>query len=524
MTFICDRTGVSEMYALNVDSGTLLLVTETRYGITDPVFGPDSLYYSSLAKSDKPETYRQGRMIYSTAIKDLPMREVSFSDIHRYPIADALSEQEMALAGNSMKEEYPEISFTTPRRHRKLTPVIHSWAPLYFNYDNVEETSGDEYYKTSSLGATVMFQNLVGDGYGFVGYGAHKDDGWHHSAHFKYVYEGLIPVLEISADIGDRDAVEIQRIRQDNRPGWISVYNSKSKRNDPYLEGFLRAYIPINLSSGGITRGIVPQVKYKFTNDKFDDRIGLREVDLGKGDGEPKDMGYLGDGNYSNLGTFDISVRGYVMREKPSALTYPRLGIGAEIGFHARPGHRNAFSDMAYIYTYGYLPGILQNQSIRLTATAGTELGKGDFSYPDCPVSFIPRGFTDTNIKSIANFFSPTRYKLSFDYSIPLLNLDWSGISPLAYIKNLELVPFLDYSYQKFSTFNDLRSKPAKGGPESLCSAGVDLVFNLGNFLWLPYDTSFGLRFAYNSWTDNMNLPVSGLSHQYFGFIFDVAM
>ena len=45
-------------------------------------------------------------MLYATSAKDLPYKEVSFNDIHKYPVAEALSAQEKALAGAASGEGF----------------------------------------------------------------------------------------------------------------------------------------------------------------------------------------------------------------------------------------------------------------------------------------------------------------------------------------------------------------------------------------------------------------------------------
>ena len=58
----------------------------------------------------------------------------------------------------------------------------------------------------------------------------------------------------------------------------------------------------------------------------------------------------------------------------------------------------------------------------------------------------------------------------------------------------------------------------------SLASFGTDVVFHLGNLLWLPYDSSIGFRYAFNSWKDIDRFPVKELDHHYFGAIFSISM
>ena len=531
ITFLCDRTGVNELYLLETGSGVLKQVTSTRYGISSPAFNDscDTLYFSTIAPSDAPEAHRDGWMIHATPAKDLPMKTVSFEDIHKYPVADALSAQEKKLAGDAWDEftTYSETEFKEPVRYRKLTPVFHSWAPIFFDYDEIEGISSDEYYKTASLGATAVFQNLVGDGYGTVGYGLHTDpdltEKWRHSAHIRYTYSGLYPVFELYADFGDRSAKDVVRVQEvDFEKKKESVFTEGIRRDAPYFDGHLRVYIPLNFSSGGVSRGLIPQVKFRMTNDLYNDKILLREK---KGeDDTPEVIGTLGTDHLSPIGTVDYSIRGYVVRQTAPSLDYPRLGIGAEIGLRTKPGHRASFGNTAYLYTYGYLPGLLANQGLRITATLGKELGGMDYSYPETPISFLPRGFAETNIRSISNSCSPEKMKFSLDYSIPLLNLDWSWLSPLVYVKNLSITPFFDLAHYKFKQNNEFHINKNGIESETLWSGGVDLVFNLGNILWFPFDSKFGFRYARNHWNNIGRMNIKNLEENHFEVLFSTSL
>lgn len=527
LSFLCDRTGVTELYSLDVENLTLRRLTSTRYGISSPVFKADTLYYSSLAASDRPRDYKQGRMMYATAVSDLPITEVRYEDIHKYPVADALTAQETAL-GDSIAVA-AEVKFSQPERYSKIRlPHIHSWAPVYFNYDNVESISGDDYYKAASLGATAMFQNLLSTGYGMVGYGAHedpyKDGDWRHSGHFKYIFTGLWPVIEFSADFNDRAAMDIQKI-QVSKEKMYRLYNKGTLTDKPYFEGGLKVYIPFNFSSGGINRGLIPQVKYKFTNDRYNDQILFQHIVKKDGKDVTETYSTIGENNISPLQTLDASIRGYVMRQKAPSQVFPSLGFGAELGFHFRPGHMKAYNPTAYLYTYGYLPGFTARQGLRLTASMEVWYGPyEEGGIMEGALTAIPRGFVDTNLKSIINSCSESRWRVTADYAIPFADVDWSFLSPVAYVKNFELTPFFDWSYQTFSWNHELHYNPGAVMGENLFSVGADLTVRLGNFFWLPYDTQIGIRYARNFWHYIDRFPISNLNKDYIGWIFSISL
>ena len=527
LTFLCDRTGVTELYSLDIESLTLRQLTSTRYGISSPTFKADTLYYSSLAASDRPQDFKQGRMMYATAASDLPVTEVSFDDIHKYPVAEALTAQELALGDSTAATA--EVRFTRPERYSKIRlPHIHSWAPIYFNYDNVESVSGDDYYKTASLGATALFQNLLSTGYGMVGYGAHEDPykkgGWRHSGHFKYIFTGLYPVFEFSADFNDRASLDIQKI-QFSKGNMYRLYNKGTLTGRPYFEGGLKVYIPFNFSSGGISRGMIPQVKYKFTNDRYNDQILFQHIVKKDGKDVTETYSTMGESHISPLQTLDASLRGYVMRQKAPSQVFPSLGFGAEIGFHFRPGHMKAYNPTAYLYTYGYLPGFTARQGLRLTASMEVWYGPcEEGAIMEGALTAIPRGFVGTNLKNIINSCSESRWRVTADYAIPFADVDWSFLSPVAYIKNFELTPFFDWSYQTFCWDHDLHYNPGAVSGENLFSVGADLTVNLGNFFWLPYDTQIGIRYARNFWHYIDRFPITGLNKDYIGWIFSISL
>ena len=527
LSFLCDRTGVTELYSLDVESRTLRQLTSTRYGISSPVFRADTLYYSSLAASDRPQDYKQGRMMYATAVSDLPVTEVRYEDIHKYPVAEALTAQELDLGDSTAVAA--EVKFTRPERYSKIRlPHIHSWAPIYFNYDNVESVSGDDYYKTASLGATAIFQNLLSTGYGMIGYGAHEDPykagKWRHSGHFKYIFTGLYPVFEFSADFNDRAALDIQKI-QVSKEKMYRLYNKGTLTDKPYFEGGLKVYIPFNFSSGGISRGLIPQIKYKFTNDRYNDQILFQHIVKKDGKDVAETYNTVGEDHISPLRTLDASLRGYVMRQKAPSQVFPSLGIGAELGFHFRPGHSKAYNPTAYLYTYGYLPGFTARQGLRLTASMEVWYGPyEEGGIMEGALTAIPRGFVGTNLKNIINSCSESRWRVTADYAIPFADVDWSFLSPVAYIKNFELTPFFDWSYQTFCWDNWLHYNPGAVTGENLFSVGADLTVNLGNFFWLPYDTQIGIRYARNFWHYIDRFPISDLNKNYIGWIFSVSL
>ena len=255
-------------------------------------------------------------------------------------------------------------------------------------------------------------------------------------------------MIEFSADFNDRAAMDIQKI-QVSKERMYRLYNKGTLTDKPYFEGGLKVYIPFNFSSGGINRGLIPQVKYKFTNDRYNDQILFQHIVKKDGKDVTETYSTIGENNISPLQTLDASIRGYVMRQKAPSQVFPSLGFGAELGFHFRPGHMKAYNPTAYLYTYGYLPGFTARQGLRLTASMEVWYGPyEEGGIMEGALTAIPRGFVDTNLKSIINSCSESRWRVTADYAIPFADVDWSLLSPVAYVKNFELTPFFEKSLQ----------------------------------------------------------------------------
>lgn len=448
LMFTCDRTGVNELYSLDPDTSRLLQLTSTRHGGSDFQLSPgrDTLYFASL----KPD----GRMIYSIPVDSLDIREADFSVHAGFPFADGMSR------GEPVKIDYSEnVEVSEPVKYSRLAHLfrIHSWLPLYVDYDEISSLSMSSLTSSVSPGATVFFQNDLGDAYGTAGYKASRSSGeWRHSGHFKFTYTGFYPVIEASMDFNDRNAYRY--IMNESESGSLSLRAYTDSR--PLLLTTLSTYVPLYFSRGGNLAGVIPKISISATNDRYDNGT-----------------------EYSYMTRATASIRAYIMERIPESRIYPRLGIGVEAGYSGRPEVASILSGNAYIYAYGYLPGLWCTHGLKLTAMHERLTGDGIFC--EAYLNTAPRGFSSYVASLMSAYTGRTR--ISADYAMPLFPVDWSWLSPVAYIRNFELIPHAD-----------LARYSAKGSSGTLFSTGADLNVRLGNFLWIPYDTRIGITFDYN--------------------------
>gem|GEM_PF-3739832 len=151
-------------------------------------------------------------------------------------------------------------------------------------------------------------------------------------------------------------------------------------------------------------------------------------------------------------------------------------------------GLSDLYTAAVYGYAYGYLPGIVPQQGLRLSAIYQRMLRTGTASWENS-VSTEPRGYDDSRISSYLSSYAKNQLKVTADYAIPINAGDISWFSPLVMIKNFVVKPHFDLS---------VFSIRGESSPGSLYSVGGEFTAVSGNFFWLPYETEFGISFGYN--------------------------
>ena len=467
--FESDRSGLRQQYCLDPVSGKLQQISNVKYGGTDFTEVGDEVYFVSQAP--------MGKMLYR---KDAGWsKPVRYDDLFKWKVADVLSLQEEEMARGVEASTYNETPL--PKNYSRLAHLIkfHSWAPIYFDYDEISSMSGDFSFSMASLGATGLFQNDLGNFYGQIGYSAFPDlvaeDGsWRHAGHLKATYSGLYPKFEAGVSFNESDATQYgYRIVSEGEGGYMAT--STSTLDMPSLSGYLSAWLPLTWNKGGVLKGFIPRVSYGISNSRFN--TGAVEMVMPSGWGEVSPMFTgLREGHNNLMQSLSMSLRGYSMLSRGSSETYPRLGIGAEVGSFMRPGMTSVYAPSLYGYVYGYLPGFTQVQGLKLNVLSQLLL-RGAEMFPDSRVNCAPRGFGAAVGRYMAQR-SDYQVRIGADYAIPVYvgDIDLFG---LAYIRNFLLVPHADAAFY---------------GSDFLCSGGIDITAHVPSILGiLPFDCTIGV-------------------------------
>ena len=270
---------------------------------------------------------------------------------------------------------------------------VHSWAPFYFNpYNTNPEESKIKH------GATVMSQNLTGSTVMVLGYGY----GTNHLVNANIRYAGFWPVFSFGFEQFDETA-------------WLYRVNTYDVPNKHYRNRFkLFSYLPFTLSKNSYYTYLQIFNSSERTNDYlFDDKI----------------VRYKSGLFTMNNGLYFRATRSMAHRD-----LLPRLGIEFTAMHVNAPYNRNNIGNLSAIKSTLYLPGVWQNQHLKLSASLQKQ---GLKRYYLSNKIDAPRGY---NLYRSENFRG-----FSMDYLMPIAYPD-RAIGSLTYIKRFSLDIFFDYA------------------------------------------------------------------------------
>lgn len=442
--FTSDRSGVNELHSLDPASGEMLQRTNLRFGGSEFAFSPSgALYYSALTPN--------GREV--RVLDTLLSRPVAFG---AYPSASAekLSAQEPSGA---VPYDGP-ISEGKPYS-KALQPVrFHSWMPIYYEYNPVERLSLEETLSDAQPGAALMFQNELGTAYGSIGVSLLDSLNFRPALHAQYVWQALGAIVELRADYNERNVHRRDYTRVSTEKG-MSFPETWSVGDAPLLNLSAGISVPFNLNGGGWNRGIIPSYRLSWSNDKYSS-LDVQQY---------TNTVIIKIVPHESMLLSKFSLRAYATRPIAPSGIFPRLGVGGEIGFTRT--HNLGSNTPGYYYgkVYGYLPGLMSTHGLRLSAE-----GRSNYGWE-------------------GSWIKKKEYQLRADYAFPFLPLDWGGMCPYFYVRNFEAIL---HGGATIGAYEELLKVNKDSYLEPY--AGATLRVHLGNFLWAPYDTYFGVRYLYN--------------------------
>lgn len=464
--FLSDMDGVRNVYGYNPVSGQLKRVTNSLYGASEPYVERGVLYYSSLETGGRYPVRIGIDTLGESGSRFTPWVENgTLKGQYRYFVADTLSSQvKRALAekgmladsktggdnegGSFVKYSQSEEAFAAtlqPRKYNKLSHLFrfHSWAPVYYDVERIMETDYDNLQEVVSLGAVAYSQNTLGTAVTMLGYSYR--DGLN-AGHFKMKYTGWYPSLQFSADVNNDHRYGVRLERDGDK-----IKSNVERLSSPLVELSAMTYVPLNLSSHGWNKAIVPQVEWNFSNNGYYDNT-------------KKD--YI----FSN--TLTSSFQFYVMREMAHSSIFPKWGIGGVARLRTAIDGGENFGSSQSVHLYGYLPGVTSTHGIKLSFSAQKQNVDGKNYYMSNMVN-MPRGCDDV--------YGEKYISGTIDYAMPLYLGD-KNVIRLIYLKRLQIIPFADFAVMDSRNFN---------------SYGTAVMVDFAPFT-IGVDFSMGVRYSFN--------------------------
>lgn len=483
--FVSDADGVRNVYSFDPQNSTIKRITNGKYAATDAAMSGDTLYYSQLEMDGRfPVKIAADAAAGAGSSFDPYMLGNKLKTTYRYVVADELTRQaaqalqERGLLSETaqqdgqwsssivkyaqMEEDFVNGIEAKPYSKGAHMFRFHSWAPVYYNVDRILEADYSKLYEVAALGATAYSQNTLGTAVTMLGYSYH--DGLH-AGHLKFKYSGWYPSIQISADVNSDNRYMVRIVK--DREG---VRQNVEKVASPLVKTSALVYVPLDFSGGGWYRSLVPQLNWDFDNN------GYYSNRKGK---------YL----YSN--SVALALQYSQVRERGYAQIFPEWGFGGIAKWRKAVAGEENFGSEASVQLYGYMPGFAPKQGIKLQIAAQKQNVDGKNYFMGNMVD-MPRGYSD-------EIYSENYCMLSADYALPVYMGDIL-IWKLAYVKRMQILPFVDYAMCRKVNFGNGELANPK-----LYSYGAAVMFDFSPFT-IGAEVSFGVRYSRTG--SDMALPL----------------
>jgi Tol biopolymer transport system component len=428
-------TGLSQIFALSLQSGQMFQVTKDPHGAYYPA--PDKNGKHLVFSSYSGKGFNLAEILVDST------RWVPFGTIEKKKIS--LYEQVSAREGTVLDFSADTSCSYTSQPYSKAAHLfrLHSWLPFYTNYDALQAGDPEVY-----PGLTLLSQNTLGTAFTTLAY-AHKNGKPYLESTF--TYKGLFPVFELSYRYGET----LNSFPYDSTFGYPPERQSLN----------LRSYLPLNFSSGPWIRQALPSVNLQYSNDRYL---------------------YQPEEKYRNgMTALRYGLLTYQYLRSSSRAITPRFGQLFEMFFDHTPFENQQFGAIGYIRAGLYLPGLLNSHSIFLSLAEQKQFfGNSTWLYYHTFLS-LPRGYASRSSEKLQ--------KLSFNYYCPLFYPDLS-LGTLLYLKRIRASAFVDYAlgYQVREYINNQRVVHNR----DFASLGGELLVDF-HFFQIMFPLTLGIQAIY---------------------------
>lgn len=426
--------GTNNIYSINTQTKEVNKLTTSRFGAFTPALSADN---SKLLFSDYQKS---GYRLASVPINELKREKVDFTKPYKFPLAEAISNQE-AFSADTM--QLKEIEFNPKRYNRALNLFkIHSWAPFFYDASDIINMDMDDFSTIVKPGAMVLSQNSLNTAISQLGW--FYRDGNHHGK-FSFYYTGWYPIIDLNVTYGG-DAFNLDWFKNEEDEDRLRY--SFTGRN--LLEAEARISIPFNLTRNHYTRGIQPSLTYYYTNNKIQ-QFSTRKR---------SDFQYLMP-----------EIRFYNYRRMAARDILPKWGYQLRLQNLTPLASGDIYGQLYSARLTNYFPGFFPNNSLMVRLGYQYQNSKNKMMYIPKRILSAPRGYS-------YNIATEHLFEFKGDYAFSLAYPDWN-LGWLMYIKRFRSNVFFDLSANKALSNADWVTQK---------SAGIDFIMD-----WHAIETEFPL-------------------------------
>lgn len=307
-------SGISNIFAFQLQSGDIFQLTSSAFGATDAAFNAadDGIVYADYNS--------KGYHIVEARLDELlwlPLKEV---ENHAYPLADKLS---LMSIFNMDETEVPNNLYPI-QNYSKAANLFnfHSWMPFSVETSNQEVGPGIRLLSQNTLSTAVME----------LGYHFNPNEQTGKTT-LAFEYLGWYPAISLKANTG---------LRRDTTQHEGKHYNLKWWETDWQLG----MRVPLNLSRNKWIRGVQPGLRYRQVHRKMDKKVGLQFTQ-------------------ELIHSFEYDLFAYIQSRRSKRDLYPRWGQVAYL-LYRHSAFDNNPSSQFIASSSTYVPGLFKHHGIRL--------------------------------------------------------------------------------------------------------------------------------------------------------------
>lgn len=244
--FDADFDASTQIYRYHPENKILEKMTHARFSASQAALTEDDLYFLDYSKL--------GYIPASIARDELRVDTASLFAYEAFLIDELLA----GCPAHAAPDSLVEFAMSSPKPYHKLTHLFkfHSWAPLYYDKDQIASFSPNYYYQTIAPGLSLFTQNDLGTAYGQLGYSYHAG---YHALHGRFTYSGLYPIFSLQIDYNDESAYS-SFVRND------TLFKHSAQ---PSCQARLLTYVPISFRRQAWTTQLIPSMQYYFDNNRW---------------------------------------------------------------------------------------------------------------------------------------------------------------------------------------------------------------------------------------------------------------